>query len=483
MPELIIGRSGFLDSVMVQRPPHNSLPRSIADLAEPRIREDLAYRLPECRVVFADHRLLQRDFPSLHFDEPGTGEPCAETRRRIDRWLVRHAGLVSITQAAQSRVNTPIPTLPQPLRVYRPPRYGRAFVVALEEMGEPEDGDPAKGLLDVKGAGVRPGRTPHHGAHGDGLLRLGEAFEEYLTQRLVEAVLRHAGSPVRSLPVYAILDLGFCVVSETGARFPAGALVRRGHRRNPGGRELPSRGSAEQAKHFEIEMLLRHYGLTSANPGTATELIEEDDGTIRYRFAGKEVRGFAPELLRALWDRVGRGRRIEFDGINIQTLRSLSPDSIELVDFGQFKVRERFDNPVLSLVHNRPFRWGGVLYPDDPAFVQPRPELAVPAEDWGDVELTRDKAAALGFAPDEVLSRKEEIGLRLAWELRAGRCSGEEVRDALHGHVAATVARWPGSGFPMDPVDTIATDNRREGLGSTAYEVAPSSAAGTGKLR
>lgn len=401
------------------------LPRRIADLDEPGITRDQARRVEGARVVFADHDLLRRDFPMLERAAP----------EAVDEWLLRHAALISVAQAEQSVVNTPIRVVGEPLEVYRPPRYGRAFIAPVPG----EEGEPA-GLLDLKGIGVRSGLKPRASIHGDGLLVLGEALEEYMTQLLLDAVFRHSSEPFRTLPVYAILDLGFDSLSMGTAR-PAGVVVRRAHRRQPGNMELPVCGSPEQKLYLRIELLLRHYGITSANPGSTYEFIEEEDGTIRCRFGGFDAVYHTQEQIRGIWRNIRNGRKSRrFEGINVQTVRD---QNVQLLDFGHYKICDGFTEPLLSMVKDRPFNWGGVIPPDSPLYVQPAPELAVSTADWGDSDLSGEEAAALGVLPGEALSKKEELGLRLARDFRDGKKTGAEVRAAIEDLIARTAARWP----------------------------------------
>jgi hypothetical protein len=403
------------------------LPRRIADLDEPGLLTDQAFRVEGARVVFADRDLLRRDFPFLERMAP----------EDLDEWLLRHAALVSTAQAGQRVVNTPVRVVGEPLEVYRPPRYGRAFIAPVPGEG----GEPA-GLLDLKGVGVRAGVTPRASVHGDGLFILGEALEEYMTQLLIEAIFRHGGEPFSTLPVYAVLDLGFNAISSE-IQHPAAALVRRAHRRNPGNVEVPLCGSPEQKLHLRIELLLRHYGVTSANPGSSYEFTQDEDGTVRCLFAGGPANNHNEEQLLGLWKKIGTAKFRRFEGINIQTVRGEGVTEVQLLDFGQYKIRDGFSDPLLSMVANRPFAWGGSIAPDHPLFVQPDPHLAVSTADWGDAELSAEEAAALGIRPGEALSRKEELGLRLARDFREGRKTGAEVRAAIGDLIEKTVARWP----------------------------------------
>jgi len=45
-----------------------------------------------------------------------------------------------------------------------------------------------------------------------------------------------------------------------------------------------------------------------------------------------------------------------------------------IVDFGHYNLRERFENPILSLAQDRFMNCGGTLFPSSPHWVQPDPK-------------------------------------------------------------------------------------------------------------
>src|SRR5262249_31617144 len=149
--------------------------RRVEDLEEPGVQNDRAYRVNGARVVFADYDRLRADFPWLrtehlagrHADLLRHEGPRQEERAReiIDAWLLEHAALISESQVGQAVVNTPIPYYGEPVDVYRLPRGGRAFSVPVQaDPAAPlPAGEPAEGLLNLKGVGVGPGITPRHG--------------------------------------------------------------------------------------------------------------------------------------------------------------------------------------------------------------------------------------------------------------------------------------------------------------------------------
>lgn len=411
---------GLLERAMPLPPP----PRSREDLDEPALTVDHALRVAGARVVLADDKLLAADFPGL------TGT--------VEDWLLLHAALISVTQAGQSLANTPIRTLGEPVPVYRLPRGGRAFFVPA-----------AEGLLALKGVGVMPGVMPIPNvlAHGNGLFGLHEALKEILSQRLVEAILDHAGQSLPTLPVYAVLDLGFDICGAEGERWPAAALVRRAHRRPRGGWDLPRYRSREQALCLETELLLRRYGVTSVMVGTTYTLIRDPEGRLSmyyYDIRGQMQRGACPEpAARTLWETYARPGdptewRIVFEGINVQITRVEPPDDPELIDFGSYQVRESFESPLLSMVLDRESNWGGVIPPDSPHFVRPDPRLALPVRYWQPGE-----PGQAGEEQPEGLCPVDRVCMDLARGFREGRLSGADVQTVIERFVANVTAHWP----------------------------------------
>jgi hypothetical protein len=410
-----------------------SPPRTLAELQQSSTQTETVLPVATARVVFANYDLLRHDFPQI-LNESFTGN--------IDRWILENAAVVSQGQACQTRVNSLIQTRGEGVMAFRPPRYGRSVVRPVEL--EPGVG----GLLDVKGAGVAPGVIPRHGNASNGLLLLAKALAEATWQGLIEAIFRHAESQFYTLPVYAVLDLGFDVLlaPETGLGVPAGALVRQAHRRVLGGNEMPKQDSSDHQILLEIELLLRHYGVTSE--GEAIFRFVETESGLRLLFRDASVSITDQVTLRALRDAVSSPGRmaVALDGTNIQAAHPLGVPPVRalLVDFGQYEVRRRFEDPLMSLVVDRPYFWGGLVRPEDPCFVQPRPELRVAEEEWGVVALSPEQVACIGYpASCHALTRVEHLCLELAWRFRRGEMTGEEIRSRLDAMVAHTASCWP----------------------------------------
>jgi hypothetical protein len=414
--------------------PSGPLLRGVDELDDPGLRPEPGWRLARARVVFVDVALLQHDFPALRPDALARRDPrlsrLDERRRRravrrlIERWVVERCAVVSQGQLDAATVNTPIPTAGPERAAFRPTRYGRALVVAAAPEPPEAKGPAGAALVDVKGAGVAPGVRPSTALHASGLMQLGEALQDALIQWVVDAVFWHAGAALTTVPLYAVLDAGFDVFTCDGRALPAGLQVRRAHRRPRGGDEAPRPASPEAALKVEIEMLLRQYGVTSANIGTRLELTSAPEG-LSARYGGRPLAPIPADDAPALRRMVGLppdwcGREL-FDGINVQLARgvALDPPRAQLVDFGHYNLREHFDFGLFNYVQDRPLAWGGGRRAADPQLPQPRPELCVPAGGW-----------------------HGDIAWRLARRFRSGELSGREVVQRMASFLRAIADRW-----------------------------------------
>ena len=364
-------------------------------------------RLGEAQVLFVDHQALRHDFPRLRH----------KTDQAVEAWFLRQGAWLSHPQAIQNKVNTRVAAdLQDTQAAWRPPRYGRAAIVRT---------DDGSGLLDLKGVGVRPGVEPRLAAYGNGLCVLPELLRGVVMNWMIDAIFARAAPDLWTMPVYGILDLGFHVIRPSGrGSAPAALMVRRAHNRPRGGAELPLQGRPIERVKFEIEALLRSYGLTSTNAGTRLTL--QGSGQDRQVFyGGARVRGISGEQMDNLWRRLGPAP-VSVDGINVQLARGvLRPGKrAHLVDFGHYEYRRRFEHGLASLVRDRLLRCGHVLSPEHSAFVQPDPRLALPRERWEPKKLGAF-ISGLARSYDE------------------GEIDGQEVRARLEALIQETVAGWP----------------------------------------
>jgi len=401
------------------------VPRNVFELEDPHIRPESMLRVDGARVVFADYELLQRDFPQLR----GATAPA------IDAWLLRNAAVISEPQAKQSNVNTPIRTTGGRVTAFRPPLYGRAVVVAVQ--------DSPEGLLDVKGSGVAPALRPVNQAHANGLLALGEALANIVFREVMELIFRRAGTGFVTVPEYAVIDLGFDVRDLFGPATPACIQVRQAHRRPVGGVELPLAGSPEQQVKLEIELLLRHYGATSCSPATSF-VLDDASGKLEITYADKPLPKHTDEQI-ATFRKLSRfeGGRQVIEGVNVQLTREsgVKPSHARVIDFGHYSVRERFEYPVVSLVRNRLMRWGGAIFPGDPFFMEPREAIRLPLEQWGTPDKP-DPRFAVPNHPDLIWPAPFIAGFELAHAFREGTIDGAAGRARLDAMLHDVTQRW-----------------------------------------
>jgi hypothetical protein len=405
--------------------------KSIDDLDEPLVRREQCRSLANARVVWANYDLIQSDFPGTDFDDlPLEGTPRqvkvhpGSDRPDIDKWLLHHAAIMSETQLQYTSTSEAISAI-GPSRIgYRPPRYGRALVIQLNDTW-PNRAFPNGGLLDVKGCGVAPGQVPQLREHRSGLLGLATAFCELATQYIVEKIFDHARvNDVRGVGVYAILDLGFRLRLTDGASVPAGAIIRRAHQRPPGNIERPDYGGEQHRIKLAIEFLLRRFGVTSCSPTMQFQIWREGE-ELHSLFRGGLDR-IPMAVLERFLGRMSLQPPVMFDLVNVQLVRgaTLSPLSATLVDFGQYDFIEKdFVHPLACLVEDRPLRWGGFIDRASPYWVQSEPEISVDGR-LGQLMPTPPWV----FAWSGAASPARTTGLfALAAEL---------ARDAAQGHVS-----------------------------------------------
>lgn len=115
--------------------------------------------------------------------------------------------------------------------------------------------------------------------------------------------------------------------------------------------------------------------------------------------------------------------------------------SAQIVDFGHFEVRERFDLPVVSLVADRILRWGGALIPGTPHYVQPDPALALPWTRWG--RWTRSRDPTHEPLPGSVRhSHVDRLAFELALDFVHGRTSGPAIEQQLDALIEESRVGW-----------------------------------------
>jgi hypothetical protein len=430
---------------------------SIGDLGQDGVVPETVLRVVGARVVYANYRLLQHDFPQLQEQVLEKEFPRLQSLKgtarqkaicnKIDEWLVRNTAFVSQSQARQSVVNTPIATGNEQVKAFRPPGYGRALVFSIEEndKGLLLGGDKAtqvfeNRLLDVKGTGVAPAVQPVNASHSNGVYRLGYAFVELVIQELLQRIFRHSKTGIQTLPVYGIIDLGFDEQNLWMHNSPAASIIRRAHRRPKDSGGLYPYDSIGQHVQLAIEQLLRKYGITSVNSVTTVKVWKEN-GQLEIQYGDQRI-DFFNEEQKAEIEKVSHYKdgmgTLSFDGINIQHTREigLHPTQATLVDFQSYTIKEKFVDPLLSLVSDKLLRWGGTIWPEYADFVRPDPELQIP------YHLLGGTGSIWGYNMGEGKIKIDSLCYGLAEDFRANRMSREMLLGTLQTYLDALTAHW-----------------------------------------
>lgn len=339
------------------------------------------------RVVCANYDAIVRDFP--HIFGPDAQYPeksvdcvtCTPAKRpcpsAINAWLVRNAGVVSRQQAEPNTVNSSISHVQSERVAYRPPGYGRALVVPVDSPAVPG----TAGFLDLKGAGVAPGRTPSQSLYSNGLEYLGYAIADFFYGWLIDSIFARTFPDYGTVPVYAVIDLGFDIVDGWHGTGAAGLHVRRAHTRPVDTPWLPSSGSDRERLMLHIELLLRTFGLTTAGPGTAFDISDDpDDPKLQYN--GKSIRlrtELEIEKAKRLETviRESGGQRLEMANVQLTNETCWENKSARMYDFGQVNARRDFVHPMANPVLNAALQVGRILSPADASFVRPNRAIAV----------------------------------------------------------------------------------------------------------
>ena len=121
----------------------------------------------------------------------------------------------------------------------------------------------------------------------------------------------------------------------------------------------------------------------------------------------------------------GTRKSLRIDRVNIQLTREVgtAPSSGQMLDFGHINVRKKFFDPISSAVNDRPFCLGGILWPDDDGYIQPRPGLLLPEEFWKRLSLN-------------------ELCFDLASKSRKREISPDELRRVLEQPIHQAIEQW-----------------------------------------
>ena len=404
-------------------PNWSDLPRpgSLGELEERGGRPETFRRLSEARVIEADYAALLRDYPDLPASRDGVPD-----RDAVDRWLLDNFAVMSLSQAAQADVNTPIPCHPGGTASgIRFSGHGRAASIA----GCRPSGDAKSAVIfNVKGVGREEGETPTLNPQSNGLLPAHCALYEFTLHTLVETALRRAGSSHRVLPAYAVIDCGFDeFASIPGGRYPAGLLVRQGHFRPMAG-DLQPTGAFTQREAARIELLLRQFGLTSGFTSPWLH-IDETGQVVRADRTTAQTPEGSVALLK---DVLAMSGSDALDVVNVQFTDHVdwAERGLELVDL-HYGVRRRFENALASTVNDREFGLGGIIRVSDLHAVQPKPGLSGWIEAWLGDTLEATVRERWGLAGDAVPTGGFARCMRRVDRVRGGGRFGEAVSASV----------------------------------------------------
>lgn len=413
------------------RYPEGPLLRTPSDLDVPDLATEEVRHVSTSRVALADYDLIQHDFPELNTQNLQVRLPrlarLSTTERDqviqdiVDDWLVASAAYVSVPQVEQTVTNTLIQTDGASIG-FRPPKYGRALVVSIQpDPNADEEGGrwPATmpGLLDIKGAGVAPGKTPEK-RECDGLSYLANVLYDYVIKRAIDAIFEREVTTLWTVPVYAILDLGFDVVDAGCGAAPAGLHVRRAHRRVL---TMEQFGPAYSEVTLEIERILRKYGLTAVSVRRRLDL-REVDGRLFVTCDGKESPIVGPEQIGLCLKLLRTKKFVSVDRVDSQLARGATfpPASAQMYDFGTLHVERNFERPLNYMNSLAPEH---LVWPENGDCVGPEPHVCLPFDTWNRRRLL-------------------SICHKLALQFRTDMISRRALREQLEEPLDQMVERW-----------------------------------------
>lgn len=401
----------------IRLPNEGPLFRRFADLGYGTIEPEGVVNALGARVVVANYGAIRKDFrgaftqaffdryrDSCSDDCVRTGVPCCTL---IDKWLLESSAYVADSHVKTSTLNSRIHHGKTQFIAYRPPRYGRALVIEV-----PDCGDSRAGLFDIKGAGVGPGIVPTPTSTSNGLEYLGAALADFFFAAVIDRVFARTVPGFRSLPTYAVLDLGFDLTEGWNGVQPAGLHVRRAHRRELDGNELPVSGSERERVIIQIELILRMFGLTTADESTSFYLRRSKDGRALTKSGIELVARTRQEQEKLDQLLKSRGRRLECANVQIAADLSWSPPSAQFIDFGTVHPRRRFVDPLFAPAKDAFFQLGRQILDRDGKAIQPLDKLALDP-----FQFSRTTVMAVGFL--------------LASGFRQGRLSQNVIRKIM----------------------------------------------------
>lgn len=411
--------------------------RNFDGIDQAAAEEETLLGLSNACVLWFDKARLDFDFPTLAEDERGNRGSAP-----YESFLIENAAFISLPMTTGGRVARGLKTDDRRRLGLRPPRYGRAAVLPARH--EDASGKVKHlGLLDVKGLGVAPGKTPKCAPHRTGLLPLPMAIEEVVNQLIIERYLAERLPNVVCVPLYGLLALGFegqiPGESDKPTYVPAGAIVRLAHRRPVGGADLVSFGSPEQRVQLQIELALRQGGVTSTTPMTRFEISRHFDGSLEATYGGAFVPGLTEKYLEALLVElgieIGMNERHTFSGVNVQLARDVDEPTMRarIVDFGHYHYSTDFSDDLLSLVSDRQLNWGGVCWAKDVALL---PKTTLPGiRKLGMEKLPPELAAWFGSKYSEMFTAGARFGIELTYNYEKGNIMLNQIPNEINEFV------------------------------------------------
>jgi len=390
------------------------------------VRRERLNRVAGSRVLYADQAALAADFREL------AGEP----RERLDRWLVHNGALLSAANCRENTVSGPPRLQGTPCLAFRPPRYGRASLVAVSPL---RPLDEAR-LIDVKGIGHFGDAVPSLNRHGSGLALLPDALREVLNRAVLNRLFRRARSQITTLPIYGLLDLGFTArCKEFETPLPAVSLLRRAEIRWPKNFEIGTAGSREEAVTSAIEAFLRQFGMTSTAP-SGRLFFRIESGSLRLALGDERFVKIPERFLWELARRTGIDVPCEIEVNNVQVTRDFSVDPLRatITDLEQYRNLDlRRSAGLLTFVSDRPFNWGRFVRPGEAAWIMPDPEsgAAIDAH-FGPGPFSELATKVLGLDREARSATDIEGSIRHAYHLAAQVMIGRLDRDGLERRIA-----------------------------------------------
>lgn len=209
-------------------------------------------------------------------------------------------------------------------------------------------------ILEVKGTGVGTGMIPRDEPYANGLLSIECGIKEYLLYHLLTSLI--ASENWRLSKIYAIILLPTRVKWGDGTHRSI-ALVREAVVRDPVS-DLPCSQSKDWHTSIDVEMTLRKSGFTSCLERPFRVSRQNELCCVESPIGTHSVNA---RLFRHLISEEGS---FEADVPNIQIAHSpWTPETKVIVDLEHFKFRGSGTppRPLLNLVRDRPFGYGGTI--------------------------------------------------------------------------------------------------------------------------